>query len=53
MLIMEIRLIPEAVFRALTKEKFCLIRIIVSRIILVITPLIIAKVIIPKIGKGI
>ena len=50
---MEIRLIPEAVFRALVKEKFCLIRIIVSRIILVIKPLIIAKVIIPKIGKGI
>ena len=37
----------------LTKLKFCVIKIIVSKIILVINPLMIAKIIIPKTGKGI
>ena len=35
------------------KSKFCLISITVSKIILVINPLIIAKVIIPRTGNGI
>ena len=38
---------------AFEKFNFCFIRIIVSRMMLVINPLIIAKVIIPKTGKGI
>ena len=49
----EIKLIPQAVLNALTKLKFCVIKIIVSKIILVINPLMIAKIIIPKTGKGI
>ena len=52
-LIIEIKLIPQAVLNALTKLKFCVIKIIVSKIILVINPLMIAKIIIPKTGKGI
>ena len=42
-----------AVLNALIKLKFCVIKIIVSKIILVINPLMIAKIIIPKTGKGI
>tara|TARA_Y100000591_G_scaffold108661_1_gene92450 strand:+ start:28 stop:297 length:270 start_codon:yes stop_codon:yes gene_type:complete len=53
MLSIEIRLIPEAVFKAILKENPCLIKIMVSRIILVIKPFIIAKIIIAKTGKGI
>ena len=52
-LIIEIKLIPQAVLNALMKLKFCVIKIIVSKIILVINPLMIAKIIIPKTGKGI
>ena len=52
-LIIEIKLIPQAVLNALTKLKFCVIKIIVSKIILVINQLKIAKIIIPKTGKGI
>ena len=44
---------PDAVFKALIKEKFCLNKINVSRIMLVISPLMIAKIIIPNIGKDI
>ena len=39
--------------KALEKSRFCLIKTIVSKIILVIKPLIIAKVIIAKTGNGI
>ena len=53
MLIIEIRLIPDAVFIAFLKEKFCLTSIIVSRAILVISPFIIAKIIMPNNGKEI
>jgi hypothetical protein len=53
MLIIEIKLIPQAVFRALLNLKLCFIKIIVSKNILVSKPLMIAKVIIPKTGKGI
>ena len=49
----EIKLIPTAVLKANLRVKFCLKSIIVSKIILVIIPLIIAKTIIAKIGKGI
>jgi hypothetical protein len=49
----EIKLIPKAVLIALRKEKLCLKRIIVSRIMLVINPLIIAKIIIFKVGQAI
>ena len=44
---------PKDVFRACEKLNFCFIKIIVSRIILVINPLIIAKIIIPITAKGI
>ena len=44
---------PEAVLIAQIKEKFCLIKIKVSRTILVIKPLIIAKIIIPVNGKDV
>ena len=52
-LTIDIKLIPSAVLNALEKSRFCLSKIIVSKIILVINPFIIAKVIIPKTGKGI
>ena len=39
--------------KALEKSKLCLINIIVSKMILVIKPLMIAKIIIPKTGNGI
>ena len=42
-----------AVFKALLNTKPCLIKIIVSNIILVINPFIIARVIIPNTGNGI
>jgi len=51
--IMEMKLIPIATLNASLKLKFYPIRIIVSSIILVINPLTIASVIIPKTGKGI
>ena len=50
---MEIKLMPDAVFKAPLNEKPCLIKISVSSIMLVINPLIIAKIIIPSKGKGI
>ena len=53
MLIIEIKLIPNAVFKALENLKFCFNKIIVYKIILVIKPLMIARVIIPKTGNGI
>ena len=49
---MEIKLIPKAVLKALFKLRFCLIKINVSRITLVIKPLIIANTIIAKTGNG-
>ena len=52
-LIIEIKLIPTAVLNANLRVKFCLNSIIVSKIILVIIPLMIAKTIIAKIGKEI
>tara|TARA_B110000967_G_C18476930_1_gene360156 strand:+ start:145 stop:390 length:246 start_codon:yes stop_codon:yes gene_type:complete len=48
---MEIKLIPKAVLRAFLNLKFCFNKITVSRVKLVINPLIIAKIIIPRIGK--
>ena len=53
MLIIEIKLMPIAVLNAMLKLRFCLIKINVSRIMLVIKPFIIAKVIIARSGKGI
>ena len=53
MLIIDIKLIPIAVLNALEKSKLCLIKIIVSKMILVIKPLMMAKIIIPKTGNGI
>ena len=53
MLIIEIKLMPNAVFNALLKLNFCLNKINVSKIILVIKELIMAKIIILKTGKGI
>ena len=53
MLNIDIKLIPEAVFNALKNGKLCLIKISVSSIMLVIKPLMIAKIIIPIKGKGI
>tara|TARA_B100000886_G_C20396830_1_gene480754 strand:+ start:527 stop:811 length:285 start_codon:yes stop_codon:yes gene_type:complete len=50
---MEIKLIPSAVLKANFRLKLCLNRTKVSNIILVIIPLIIAKTIMPIIGKGI
>jgi hypothetical protein len=47
------KLIPQAIFKAPKKLKFCLIKMKVSRPILVSKPLIIAKIIMPKIEKGI
>jgi hypothetical protein len=44
---------PTAVLNAFLKIKFCLRSMMVSKIILVIIPLIIAKVIIAKTGNGI
>ena len=52
-LIMEIKLIPNAVLTAFFNLKFCFIKTIVSREILVSKPFIIAKIIIPKIEKPI
>ena len=49
----EIKLIPIAVFSDFEKGIFCLIKIKVSKIILVIKPLMIASVIIPSTGNGI
>ena len=53
MLIIEIKLIPMAVLKALSNSKFCRIKIIVSRNMLVINPLMIANIIIAKTGNGI
>ena len=53
MLTIEIKLIPTAVLNAFLKVKFCLSSTIVSKIILVIIPFIIAKIIIANTGKGI
>ena len=53
MLTIEIKLIPNAVLTAFFNLKFCLIKINVSRVMLVSKPFIIAKIIIPKIGKAI
>ena len=53
MLIIEIKLMPMAVLKALLNSKSCRIKIIVSRIMLVINPLIIANTIIAKTGSGI
>jgi len=50
--IMEIKLIPIAVLKA-RKITICLDSITVSKIILVIKPLTIAKIIIDKVGQGI
>ena len=52
-LTIDIKLIPNAVLNALEKSRFCLNKIIVSKIILVIKPFIIARVIMPRTGKGI
>jgi hypothetical protein len=53
MLTIEIKLIPNAVFKAFLKSKFCFMSIMVSKIILVINPLIIANIMMPRMGKGI
>ena len=53
MLIIDIKLIPNAVLKAFEKSKFCFIKTTVSKITLVIKPLIIAKVIMAKTGQGI
>ena len=52
-LTIDIKLIPSAVFNALEKSSFCLSKIIVSKIILVIKPFIIANVMMAKTGQGI
>ena len=51
--VVEVKLIPIAALNALIKLKFCVIIIIVSSMMLVIKPLIIANIIMVIAGKGI
>tara|TARA_B100000900_G_scaffold37146_1_gene27831 strand:- start:526 stop:789 length:264 start_codon:yes stop_codon:yes gene_type:complete len=51
--IIEIKLIPSAVFKAWPNVKDCLNKMIVSRVMLVSKPLIIAKIIMAKVDQGI
>ena len=51
--IMEIKLIPSAVFKAWPNVKDCRYKMTVSRAILVSRPLVIARIIMAKVGQGI